>query len=143
MSTYKQKFNKDYKFGIDQEIKIKSIIETAFKIKVNKTNSMYNPYDYYCESNKTFYELKSRNNTYDAYPTTMLGMNKLNFRMDLLDDKKFVFLFNFTDGLYYINYEKTLFDTFEVMRGGRWDRGKEEIKDYLFIPINHLNKINP
>jgi hypothetical protein len=141
MSTYKQKFNKDYKFGIEQENKIKSIIETAFNIKVKKTPSVYNPYDYYCESNRTYYELKSRNNTYDKYPTTMLGMNKLNFCINP-DDKKFVFLFNFTDGLYYINYEKTLFDSFKVMTGGRWDRGKEEIKDYLFIPINHLNKIN-
>ncbi len=140
MSTYKQKFDKDYKFGIDQENKKKSIIETAFDIKVKKTASVYNPYDFYCESNNTYYELKSRNNTFDKYPTTMIGINKLNFDLNS-DDKKFVFLFNFTDGLYYINYEKELFDTFKIEKGGRFDRGKTEIKDYLYIPIEHLIKI--
>jgi len=55
-----------------------------------------------------------------------------------------IFLFYFTDGLYYIEYNKELFDTFEIkdfVRNPRY--GKiDKPKKYIYIPIINLNKIN-
>jgi hypothetical protein len=55
-----------------------------------------------------------------------------------------ILLFNFIDGLYYINYEenKELFKTFEKKLFKRYRPNIKDIeKNYLYIPINHLKKI--
>ena len=47
--------------------------------------------------------------------------------------------FKFTDGLYYYEYNKS--DNLEYGMGGRKDRGRNEIKDYCYIPIKYLVKL--
>ena len=128
------KFIKDYNFGIENEFKILPIIKNYFKddsiIKLDK----YNKFDY---KGLAFYELKSRNNEYNKYNTTMIGYNKIELSNQLKDDV--YFLFSFTDGLYYWKYDKTY--KLEIKRGGRIDRGRPEINNYAFIPIDILIKI--
>jgi len=53
-----------------------------------------------------------------------------------------VFVFHFTDGLYYIEYKKELFDTFEtkilkINRAGINDKPTP----HYYINIHHLTKI--
>jgi hypothetical protein len=127
-------FVKDYRFGICKEFEILPVISKYFKSNIVRSNEKYNKYDFYDSTNK--YELKSRNNEYNKYPTTLIAVDKV------INDS-LIFLFNFTDGLYYIKYESHIFDTFEkkpFVRNQRTDYNDIK-KDYFFIPIEKLTKI--
>jgi uncharacterized protein YeeX (DUF496 family) len=80
--------------------------------------------------------LKTRNNKYNKYPTTLLPLDKII-------SNNMIFLFSFQDGLYYIKYDKILFHTFEIKKYVRNIRNdyNDKLKDYLFIPIEKLIKI--
>jgi hypothetical protein len=129
------KFITDYHFGIQNEIKILPIIKEYFKddsiIRLDKNNI----FDY--KGDNKFIELKSRNNEYNKYPTTMIGYNKILKSLELKEDV--FYLFNFIDGLYYWKFNKNY--KINIQRGGRSDRGKAEYSNYAFIPIELLTKI--
>jgi len=127
-------FAKDYQFGKQQENKQFEIIKNYFKDDI-KTTSKYCSYDF--ESESCCYELKSRNIEYSRFPTTIIPADKIKGR------KKLIFLFNFTDGLYFIEYIKEVFDEFTLanfQRNQRSDFNDKE-KLYYFIPIAKLIKI--
>jgi hypothetical protein len=71
-----------------------------------------------------------------AYPTTIIPTDKINGATN------YVFLFNFTDGLYYIYYDEELFKTFKTGLFERRDGGQNNPnKIYWYIPIEKLNNI--
>jgi hypothetical protein len=120
--------------GLKKEGEVLPIIKTYFDRDIQKCTERYAKYDFFDEKYK--YELKSRNNTYDKYPTTLICADKTC--------KRIIFLFHFTDGLYYIKYRKSKFNTFEkkmFVRNKRSDYDDLE-KEYIYIPIEHLKKIN-
>jgi len=128
-------FKRDYKNGMNGEIEVLPLIREFFKRDIKATTYKFDTYDFYDEEYK--YELKTRTNKYSQYSTTLISTNKIT------DNTKMIFLFNFTDGLYYIEYEKTLFDTFErklFVRNPRSDY-IDKLREHLFIPITHLIKI--
>lgn len=129
-------FQNDYKFGLNNENKILPLINKYFKEDIIKSVSSFSLNDF--QSHTTLYELKSRTNAYNKYNDTLLGFNKI------IDGvKKQVFLFNFTDGLYFIEYNETLFNTFTkkpFVRNARADFD-DKPKQYIFIPIKNLTKI--
>ena len=128
-------FKKDYSFGLGKENEILPIITTFFDRDIKKSKNNFDKYDF--EDDKYKYELKSRNNEYNKYPTTIICNDKV------ITDK-LIFLFNFTDGLYYIKYSKSKFDNFEkklFVRNKRQDYNDLE-KMYIYIPIEKLKKIN-
>lgn len=127
-------FKNDYLFGLGKENEILPVIRTFFKRDIEKSTSKFEKFDY--KDDKYKYELKSRKNEYNKYPTTIICNDKV------ITDK-LIFLFNFTDGLYYIKYSKSKFDKFEkklFVRNKRSDF-KDLEKDYIFIPIEKLKKI--
>jgi hypothetical protein len=127
-------FFKDYQFGICKEFEILPLISNYFKSNIVRSSEKFNKFDFYDDNCK--YELKSRNNYYDTYPTTLIAVDKV-----INDD--IIFLFKFMDGLYYIKYESSLFKTFEkkpFVRNQRTDY-KDIEKEYFFIPIEKLTKI--
>lgn len=133
MSSYKR----DYIFGKGKETEVYDKIKVFFKDDdVKPTQHRYDKYDFV---GKNMYELKSRNNKYRDFKTTLLPKNKV------VDDKvNQVFLFNFTDGLYYIRYDKDTFDNKiecnYFRRRPRVDyNDKEEL--YYHIPIELLQLI--
>jgi hypothetical protein len=129
-------FRRDYEFGLACQSKLLSIFEEYFKDDLKETPGKFAPYDY--EGTTASYELKSRNNTYKKYPTTCIGADKI--KQD--HPKAQVFLFHFTDGDYYIRYNKTLFDTFETKLFRRFRSGHNDPeKLYTYIPIECLTKI--
>ena len=67
----------------------------------------------------------------------MIGLNKI-MKASTLDEYVY-FFFCFDDGLYYWLYDKNY--ELEIRRGGRCDRGKIEMNDYVYIPIEILTKI--
>jgi hypothetical protein len=127
-------YPKDYDFGIQQEIKILPILREKFGQTIVPKEDRFSRYDYYNE--QAIFELKSRTNAKNKYPTTLLTCNKV---VEGIDKDKY-FLFNFTDQLCFIKYDSELFSTFEKKPFSRNFR-KEDEKDYFYIPINFLETI--
>jgi len=136
METLKLDFDKAL-LGVEAEEAVKPILELFFKVKLTKTDK-YHYFDF-IDDNLIYYELKSRSNKYNQYPTTMVGANKVDMLNTL--NKIGIFVFLFTDGLYYYKYDKTTNDPLVFAEGGRIDRYKKEIKKYCYIPINLLKRI--
>jgi hypothetical protein len=128
-------FKEDYSFGIEQEDTILPIVSKYFNDDIVKSSCKNSKYDYI--GTKNYYEVKSRKNKYDAFPTTLIGANKV------FSDNQ-IFIFNFLDGIYYIQYDEKSFEVFEKkpftrnFRSGVVD--KEQL--YYFIPIDRLIKLD-
>ena len=75
---------------------------------VGKANHKYSSFD--ASSKPTKYEIKSRRNTYSAFPTIMILVQKT----EIIFSDRIVFVFNFTDELYYIVYDKEKFANYEI-----------------------------
>lgn len=78
----------------------------------------------YANTSKTIYaELKTRNIPSTRYATAMVGKNKIEFCND--PTKNYYFVFCYTDGVFYIKYDKDLFANFreenDFVRGERAD----------------------
>jgi hypothetical protein len=127
-------FKQDYSYGLKKEDQLLPVIKSYFNRDIQKSTNKFEKFDFFDEKYK--YELKSRNNSYDKYPTTLICADKVC--------KRIIFLFNFTDGLYYIKYRKSKFNMFEkkmFVRNKRDDFNDLE-KEYIYIPIEYLKKIN-
>lgn len=127
---------KDLIDGDNNEIIAKKFLELLFSVSLTKL-SKYHTFDF-IDENGVYYEVKGRNNTYAKYPTTMIGYNKICFANEL--EKKSVFVFKFTDGIYYYEYDKEQMDQLIICDGGRRDRGYAEYKKYAYININYLTR---
>jgi hypothetical protein len=129
----------EYNFGIQSQ---KDNINLLRQLVPNiiEIEDTFAPFDFRDEDNTIFIELKTRRNTKDKYPTTMVPLSKIQ-KID--PQYTYYFAFKFTDGLYYIQYNKELFDTFEVKVSGRNDRGIPEYENYIFIPVNLLLPLLP
>lgn len=124
----------DYNFGKNEEVKVLSKIREHFGDEnIKECIDQYSKFDFI--SDNYLYELKSRRNKYDQYPTTLIAIDKI------IKDKNMIFLFNFTDGLFYIKYDKELFDKYQKKYFRRTDRGFDISKIYIFIPIEDLTEI--
>jgi len=126
------------KYGRDLETEVLPIIKSAFQsndIKVPKNK--YSPYNFIDDKQQVLYELKSRTNKYMTYPTTMIQESKI-----LNTHYKQIFLFKFTDGLYYIEYSPELFNTFEKKEYVQFRTDKVDVnKLYFYIPIDQLKRV--
>lgn len=127
---------KDLQFGLESEDRILTILQKRVDINITPT-PQFHSFDYFCASTKTYYELKTRRNKHNTYPDTMVGANKLKFAKEHTENK-YVFLFNFTDGLYYHNWD--INKNYDIKMGGRCDRGRAEINEYFYIKVNDLLK---
>jgi hypothetical protein len=128
--------NQDEIISILEEDRAKLVLEDYFNTKLIKTDK-YHPMDFIDEQSN-YYEIKSRRNNYNRYNTTMITTNKIKFcKRD--STKQYYFVFCFSDGDYIYHYNSK--DYFEFGLGGRTDRGIDEIKQYCYIPINLLKKI--
>jgi hypothetical protein len=132
--------NKDKLFGSMKEKAIKKIIDDTFNCQVAKL-SPFHAFDYLDSVTNTYYEFKGRRNNFTKYPETMIGYNKIQF-IHKNPNNIYYLIFGYNDGNYYIKYDEELFKTFRVDIGGRNDRSKDEYKNYLYIPINHLTKMS-
>ena len=136
MSKFNSRKLQDLKQGETAEQMIFNVIKNKWNINHLKKTENFHTLDFIDENNN-FYEIKSRNNNYNKYATTMIGLNKIEYINK--NNLNCIFIFSFTDGNYYYQYNKE--DNFEISKGGRNDRGRPEYKQYIFIPIDKLNKI--
>ena len=124
----------DLAFGIPLETTVISKLAFHFDEPITKETAQYSKWD--ASSSTTKYEIKSRRNKYKQYPTTIIPVDKTQVTGRL------VFVFNFTDGLYYIVYDKEPFSQYEIkdipaFRAG----GKQTLKPHYMIPIEDLTEI--
>jgi len=124
-------FKLDKRIGDIGEITILPKLQDKFSKSIRKTESATERFDYIDDAG-TKYELKTRRNRMDAYPTTLLPIHKV-----ITGEQYFVF--NFIDKVSYIKYDKELFDTFEVKEliDGRYGYERRGVPHY-FIPIGKL-----
>jgi hypothetical protein len=128
----------DLIFGLSEEDKVyKYLINIYPNLKRCKKNDIY---DFYDDTQKLYIELKSRRCCKSTYDSTMFPLNKIKWANQKIDKYKFIFLFNFYDGLY--KYDYTGDDkSYSLRNGGRQDRGIKEFKIYSYIPTKFLKKI--
>lgn len=127
-------FMRDYYFGRQQEIVLLPRLNEFFKDDIKPTTDKFHKYDF--EGSKYIYELKSRNCTMEQYPTTLLPADKV------IKTKKQIFLFNFTNGLYYIEYDEEAWKDIAVLSFRRFRFGVNDLeKPYYHIPTTLLKKI--
>lgn len=122
----------DYKFGTAQEDLVLPKLKDFFKKEIKKSEDRFAKCDFYDEEYN--YEMKSRTNTYNKYPTTMITEDKV------FGEKNLIFLFNFTDGLYYIEYDKEKFSKYERKMFSRANLSWNE-KSHVYIPIQDLTRV--
>ena len=125
-----------YKYGERKEEALLPVLQDYFgKEIIRSKGGRFAKYDYSDE--KFNYELKSRTNKMEQYPTTMITKNKVE-GSDA--DKDLILLFNFTDKLAYIQYEAEQFEQYTTESfsrlGASWDE-----KPHLYIPVEHLKII--
>ena len=137
--SYPTKAN-DLKFGTGNEIPVLDKLQNFFDTKLERQGG-YAVMDY-VNGDKTIYvELKTRRIRHDTYATGMVGLNKVEFCNDT--NKEYYFCFCYTDGLYYIKYDKEVFDKFE--RNMEYYRGERadcvnKAQSIVYIPIELLTK---
>ena len=136
-------FKKDMDFGMKGEGVIHQKISSYFSKlgKISNTKELYKTpyykYDFEAEDGTTF-ELKTRRCSKNQYPTTIIPSNKI---IKDANHRQF-FIFSFTDGCYYILYNKELFDTFEIRDIEVFRTGINDLpKSHIHIPVNHLQKM--
>jgi len=128
----------DYAFGEFNESQKQARI-SAFTGKNMVRQSRYSVYDYEATDKKVRSDLKSRRIHSRDYPTALLGMNKI-LSADANPTIEHYFFFAYTDGLYYIKYDKDVFETFnhgDFLRGSRAGI-VDEPKDTMEIPRGFL-----
>lgn len=130
-------FVRDYTFGKTNEEQVLMKICKVFDEQINPTTNFCS-WDF--ESDTAIYELKSRNHSSNTYPDVMIGYNKIQ---PFNNNKPQYFLFNFTDGLFYIKYDENIFTDFELKlfkREGRTDYN-DKPQVVCHIPIKNLTRI--
>ena len=130
---------KDYKFGNESEIYLLDKINKHFNTTLQHT-SKWCSWDY--NNDDYLMELKTRRCNHNTYPTTMIGMNKIDILLKRVETT--ILLFNFKDGLYFFTLDNdTIKDCETNQNGGRADRGCNEYKSsgYCYIPFTLLTKI--
>tara|TARA_Y100000385_G_C12819477_1_gene519735 strand:- start:200 stop:613 length:414 start_codon:yes stop_codon:yes gene_type:complete len=130
----------DYIYGRHKELQIKKLLPEIYNQKFRDYGqTQYETFDFISADNNIILELKSRRCNYNKYPTTIVGLNKIDIAKELIEKGKTVkFLFNFLDGL----YEWCDLNQYEIAKGGRTDLiGNRGWKDYAHIKIDNLTLI--
>ena len=131
----------DLEFGAKSEDRTKAIIEKFLCITLKSSSDKYAVFDYY--NDKTFIELKTRRIKHNQYKSLMFGYNKFKKGLEHINDGKDVyFFFNCLDGIYYWKLTNESKSNITIGTGGRWDRGKQEIQQLVFVGTQNLVACN-
>jgi hypothetical protein len=127
--------NRDINYGTELEIPIIKRMEDYFGEVISKAEDRFSPFDAYSDNTK--YEIKSRRNRYEAFPTTIISCDKTRTKGRL------IFVFHFTNGLFFIEYKEEIFQQFQIQNVAAVRKGGlRTLKPHYFIPIERLIKIN-
>jgi hypothetical protein len=133
----------DIEFGKASEISNVDLLQMFLRTTLQKDEDEYAVFDWQNPTKTIFCELKTRRIPHDRWDTALIGMNKIAFA-DRMDDVEFWFAYCYSDGVFVIKYEKTVFDNFEVRKGyvrGPRNDASNRPSDVCLIPREHLKKI--
>lgn len=129
--------NADIFFGVSAEEKVINKLSVYLKDDIVKTSELYDDpfkrWDAESLKDQTKYEIKTRRNALNKYPTTIIPVHKTEV------GGRIVFVFNFTDKLSYIVYDEQRFSEYEVKdiravrRGGHYT-----LLPHYCIPVKDL-----
>ena len=138
------KFSKeDNLFGLAKEQEYQEAISKLIGQPISKTKFKYCYYDYYSEDEKIRIELKSRRVSSTEFNTTFFTLNKLISIDKFSENKEHLLVFSFTDGLFYIWYDREKFNQFKTqdrLVRPYLNNGKGYIVTNILIPILELTK---
>lgn len=126
-------YQNDYIFGTENQKAVLPKIISYFNREIIENEGQYSKYDF--TDSLYNYELKTRKNTLNKYPDTMITMNKLS-----KSKKGLILLFSFIDKLAYIEYDPEQFKTFRTSNFSRANI-EEDKKKHIYIPVNLLTII--
>jgi len=132
----------DREFGKKNEDEVGVVLNRIFNEQMI-FNGKWETLDW-ANKDKTIYaELKSRRISVSAYPTALIGLNKIDRCSD--PNKRYIFFYKYIDGLYYIKYRKALFDTFErnmEYRRNYQSDTENQPSPVVYVPIHLLKPIS-
>jgi len=135
----------DLLFGGANESAALPLLQSHLNPNLRKTTNTYSLTDFVTPDETLFVELKSRRCRSDAYPTSIVGYNKIR-EMDrrTREGAKCYVAFAYTDGLFVIEYEKDLFETFEH-RDSFWRGARSDVvsrpQHVVLIPNRFLSRV--
>ena len=141
MSLHRTKSLKsDIEFGNKAEIEVIKLLRVHFSENIIKNTYRFATYDAKCKETNTNYEIKARRCAMNSYPTTIIPCSK-TAKKEERDNLIFVFLF--TDGLYYIKYDPKVFETFSTESITYYRQGilPKPVK-HMCIPTELLVKVD-
>tara|TARA_R110000823_G_scaffold311068_1_gene436320 strand:+ start:886 stop:1335 length:450 start_codon:yes stop_codon:yes gene_type:complete len=133
----------DLNFGMIGEDKVEPMIRKYFNTEVintKLTKGKFCAYDYECVERKTRYELKSRRVKFDTYPTIIINTSKI--AKGSTDGNRLILLFLFTDGLFYTEYDRATFDTYQITLMTIIRNGNKKTEAVYNIPTSDLKQID-
>ena len=134
----------DIAYGKKSEMNLHKTIESLVGDTVEWKGG-FEIFDYSNKGRTIWVELKTRRIKHDDYPTAIIGSNKLEL-CKKTEGVEYYFVYNYLDGIYYIKYDKAVFDTFEVnpeyRRGERFGCTNSP-SSVVFIPTGLLKRYEP
>ncbi len=139
-------YTQDKFYGLNNEIKYLNILSNYFNTTFKKYDSDYSLLDFYSDDKK-YLEMKSRRIKHNQYPTAIFNVHKIEEFNNIINknnDSKLYIVFIYLDGVYYIEYNKEIFNKFEMKKFKRNDRIGivDNLNFCYFIPTNLLIKID-
>jgi hypothetical protein len=133
----------DREMGQKNEHATLPILSAFFKTDLKKEENKYSINDFMNEAKTISIELKSRRIPHNKFPTSIIGYNKIKYCTN--PDIKYYFAWVYSDGIYYIKYDKDEFSKYRIQkdfqRGFRYDVNKIEFSSVVHIPYEKLQKI--
>lgn len=131
----------DLKFGCNNEINVLKYLNCEFDDVFRNTKDIYGDkyfnYDFEGVNTHKKIEMKSRRVKHDTYPTTIVPVHKCK-NINAPD----AFVFQFTDGIYYIENDLDKFNNYEVKNVVSNRIDKNECKYHYHIPVTDLKRMN-
>ena len=129
----------EYNLSVQKEIYFFNIIKKYFNLDNLIMTSQYHRFDY--EDENTLIELKTRKIRHNIFPTLMFCNDKILY--GIKQNKKMIFIFEYSDITLYIKYDKELFKDFVIKYiNNRNDRGASEFINAIFIPLKYMKIMN-
>jgi hypothetical protein len=136
-------FATDYALGIANEIPVMKRIEKFLGEPLVRRGGMaLFDYDNNNETKMIFSEVKTRRIRHDAYPTAIIGANKVD-EAQRNPNNTYWFFFDYVDGLYGIKYDEEKFSHYmrcDYSRGDRSDFHNRP-QECFFIPSMDLVRV--
>jgi hypothetical protein len=136
-------FATDYALGTANEVPVQKKLETFLGEPLVRRGGMaLFDYDNNNETKMVFSEVKTRRIRHDAYPTAIIGANKVN-EAQRNPKNTYWFFFDYVDGLYGIKYDEEKFSEYERTEYSRGDRPDfhNRPQECFFIPSGDLTRI--